>query len=470
MTNKNGMRRLAAAALVFGLVGSMTACDLDKLLEVTDRDRVTEGTLDDPDVIDVIVTGALGDFVGAYSGGESYLTVTALMADEFYSTGTFTTRTATDRRNQFTPQNGNTSDGTYVDFQQARRALKDAAERLAAHEDRGTGHEDYQLMKALEGYAILGLAEGWCSAVPLSYVDESGEFVYGPANTSADLADSAIAKFDASLAGGSNSLAAIGKARALLYKGQYAAAASAVSGVATDYVWAVPHSISGSDNTVFGMQQNGRYGLSNLEGGNGLAFLDEGTEYDDYGGAVVTAGDPRVPWTGPVPGFDEGIPQYLAIWYDDFNDDVPLATGIEARLIEAEAALANSQYGQVTTILNGLRADVATHMDNLYGWTTTGALADLPAATDQATAMDQLFHERGFWLLLTGHRLADLRRMVVPVAQGGYGMSQADVYPSGAYHKGGDFGTDVVFEIDFDESNNDNYSLDQCDVSSAGLN
>ncbi len=465
MTNKNGIRRLAAAALLFGLVGSMTACDLDKLLEVTDRDRVNEATLEDPDVIDVVVTGALGDFVGAYSGGESYLTVSALMSDEWYSAGTFTTRTATDRRDQFTAENGNTSDGTYTSFQSARRALKDAAIKLAAHPDRGTGHEDYQMVKALEGYAILGLAEGWCSAVPLSNVDEAGEFVYGSALTSAALADSAIAKFNASLAGGTNSLAAIGKARALTFKGDYAAAASAVAGVATDYVWFIPHSVSGSNNTIFSYQQNGRYSISNLEGGNGLAFLDEGVEYTDYGGTVVAAGDPRIAWYGPIPGFDEGIDQYMAIWYDDFGDDVPLATGIEARLIEAEAALANSQFGQVTTILNGLRADVTTHLGNLYSFVADGTLADLPAATTQAEAMDQLFHERGFWLYLTGHRLADLRRMVA-----NYGMAQSDVYPSGAYFKGGDYGTDVVFQMDFDESNNTEYSLDQCNVSSAGLN
>jgi len=132
--------------------------------------------------------------------------------------------------------------------------------------------------------------------------------------------------------------------------------------------------------------------------------------------------------------------------------------------LSAEAALAADNYGGVTTILNGLRQDVVAHMDNLFEWTpdATETLADLPAAGDEATAMDQLFHERGFWLYLTGHRLADLRRMVA-----NYDMQQQDVYPSGTYFKGGNYGSDVVFEIDFDESNNDNYSLDQCNVSSA---
>lgn len=470
MTKRNGIRRLAAAALLFGVVGSTTACDLDKLLDVTDRDRVTEGTLLDPDVIDVVVAGALGDFTSAYAGGESYLTVSALITDEFYSSGSFPTRTVTDRRDQVPPDNGNTSDGTYVNLQQARRALKDAAEKVASNEDLGPDSEDYQLMRALEGFAILALAEGWCSAVPLSYVDEGGEFVYGSALSSGALVDTAIAKFDASLAGGSNSLAAIGKARALTYRGDYAAAAAAVAGVATEYVWHIPMSVSGTSNTIFSYQSNGRYSLSRNEGINGLPFALAGTQYDTLpsgDGVVVAEGDPRAPWSGPDPGFTPAIDMYMAAFHDSYIVDIPLATGIEARLIEAEAALDAQQYSQAYTILNDLRADADALITGLYGWTPPGTLDPMTTSTDPAVARADLFYERGFWLLLTGHRLGDLRRMV---AQEGYGMPQNTVYPSGAYHKDGNYGTDVVFQMDFDESNNENYDLNQCDVSNANLN
>ncbi len=85
----------------------LAACD--ELLEVTDPDRVAEASLEDPDFIDVQVAGAVGDFTEAYSGGgDSFLSTTSLITDEFFSTGTFGTRTATDRRNQQTPANGNT--------------------------------------------------------------------------------------------------------------------------------------------------------------------------------------------------------------------------------------------------------------------------------------------------------------------------------------------------------------------------
>jgi len=46
-----------------------------------------------------------------------------------------------------------------------------------------------------------------------------------------------------------------------------------------------------------------------------------------------------------------------------------------------------------------------------------------------------VFDERGYWLFLTGHRQGDLRRMVRV-----YGFPQEQVYPSGYYVFGGQYG------------------------------
>lgn len=70
-----------------------------------------------------------------------------------------------------------------------------------------------------------------------------------------------------------------------------------------------------------------------------------------------------------------------------------------------------------------------------------------------------MFAERANWLFLTGHRLGDLRRLVWQ-----YGRAQGDVYPVGPYHKSGDYGTDVVFPIDFDEANNPDFEHSACSV------
>ena len=430
--------RVATLSLLIATVG-LAGCDLDELLEVEDREVVSPGSLEGPNGLPVVVAGAFGDFAAAYSGatrGDSYVTVTALMADEFFSSGTFATRTATDRRDQQSPANGNTSDDAYNDLQFARRALKDAAARVA--NEVGTADPDYRELKALEGYTLLMLGEAFCSAVPLSNVVD-GEFTYGPPLTSSALFDSAVARFDVSLNAGANDLARIGKARALLAGGDAAAAAAVVAGLPTSYVYLTFHSESGSSNDVYSKQNNGRFSQSDLEGGNGPALR--------------SAGDPRTPWEeDPLGGFDENIPLYHSLLYTAFADDHPLATGVEARLIEAEAEYQASDYAGMNTILNTLRSGSGL------------GLADLPVPGSAAAALDQLFDERAFWLFLTGHRLGDLRRLMYQ-----YGQAEDAVYPTGAYHKGGSYGNDVVFPIDFDEENNTQYDPAACNVQSAAI-
>lgn len=441
------VRRAAGLALVLGVLG-FTACEFDDLLNVEDRDVVNPATLDDPAVLPVVIAGALGDFTGAFSGGESYLTVTGVMSDEFFSSGTFPTRTATDRREQFPPAGGNTTDAIYNSLQFARRALQDAAVRVA--EVRSATDADYLKLKALEGYTLVLLAEAFCSAVPLSRV-EGGEFIDGVPLSGMQLLDSAIVRFDAA---GSAELAAVGRARALLDQGNYAAAAAAAASVPTDWSYAVVHSEAGANNGIFTLQSNGRYSQSDLEGGNGESFREPE--------------DPRVPWTHTGGGFDEAYPLYVSNRYNDYSDPVILASGVEARLIEAEADLQADDFAGMTATLNALRAQSADIMGdwvpNYEAQVDDTDLAPLGVPANADAARDMLFSERAFWLFLTGHRLGDLRRLVYQ-----YGLPQNAVYPSGAYHKGGTYGADVVFPLDFDEANNEHFSHDMCDVQSAGI-
>ena len=195
-THRNRLRRLAGLGVLIASVG-LTGCDLDELLTIGDRDTVNPGTLEDPAVIDVVIAGAIGDFTDSFSGGDQYVTVSGLMADEFFSAGTFTTRTATDRREQFTAANGNTSDGSYVNFHQARRALAAAAVKVADHADYGPTSATYAELKALEGYTLVHLAEGWCSEIAISHEVE-GAFVYGSPVSSSAVLDSAMVRFQAS--------------------------------------------------------------------------------------------------------------------------------------------------------------------------------------------------------------------------------------------------------------------------------
>ena len=443
----------AVAALGAGLL--FTGCDTDELLEVVDSENVTPATLDNPDLIDVVYAGAIGEFTTAYagSGGDAFLSSVGVFTDEFFSTGTFSTRTATDRRNQFIPDDGNLTDGAYINLHQARHALRDATERIEEWE--GTTDPYYQELKALEGYTVLTLAEGYCGPLPFSQLEEDGSFSYGePISIDAAL-DMAIGMFQAA---GSSSLTSVARGRALLSKGEYAAAGAAVSGVPTSFVYFIPHSVNGDRNALYSLQGNGRYSLSDMEGGNasGLPFR--------------SANDPRVPWyrdpTQPD-GFDEDFPLYKSKRHYAFDAPLPMASGVEARLIEAEAALATGNGVAMVGILNDLRADWLNLMLGMFPGADldTGATLDpLTDPGDAAGRRDLLFYEKAFWLFGTGHRQGDMRRLVRD-----YGMNQADVYPSGAYHKGGDHGSDIVFPLEFDEEgNNPNYQHSLCNVQSGG--
>jgi hypothetical protein len=233
-----------------------------------------------------------------------------------------------------------------------------------------------------------------------------------------------------------------------------------VADVPTSFIHFIEHSANSGrqNNPLFSLQANGRYTLSDREGANGQPFL--------------TAQDPRAPWTeDPRGGFDNSIRLFIDHRYPSFGSDVVLADGIEARLIEAEAALRAGDVTTWLTKLNELRADVGTLMAARYeGYTTrvpgpnnpTSTLAPL---TDPGTAdarVDLMFSERAFWLLDTGHRLGDLRRLIRQ-----YNRTESTVFPSGAYHKGGVYGTDVNFPIPFNETQNPNFSLDQCNTKQA---
>lgn len=443
---------------------AVAGCDTDELLEVTDPDTVNPGTLEDPDLIDIVVTGAIGEFTTGYTGtgGDAFLAVGSLMADELFSSGTFTTRTATDRREQFSAQNGNTSDGAYINLQQARRALKDAAIDVAENPNLGAGSDEYGWMKALEGYTYVALAEGWCSGIPISNVDpETGEFVYDDGNTTAELLNAAIVRFDEAIAQGGEfaDLARVGKARAQVQLGQYGPAATTVGSVADDYVYHVLNSENTSNNSIWALQANGRYSISDDEGSGGDNPL------------FRSEADPRIQWfEDPSGGFDAGIPLYVSLKYTGRPSPFALASGVEARLIEAEAELDADDFQGMVDILNALRADVLTLMPVLQpdyeegvGENPATTLAALPTPATRDEAIDVLFEERARWLFLDGHRLGDLRRLVRD-----YGRASADVYPSGDYHKGGSYGPDVVFEVDFDESNNVEYDINSCNVESVG--
>ncbi|MFL5540077.1 MAG: hypothetical protein ACJ8J0_13890 [Longimicrobiaceae bacterium] len=477
---------LLAAALAL----PMAACNTDNLVEVKDPARLPPEALDNPGAVPSLINGAIRQLYVAYSGAgdDGYIPVSGVFSDEMYYGDTFTTRRALDIRTQQNPALGNQQDVSFNRLQQTRLNARRAYAAIQKFfPDDGANKS---LMRAVEAYTYVTLGEGWCGNVPFSVVPESGtidptQIEHGTPLTTAQIFAAAVTRFTEALAlDPGNNLAAVGKGRALLDAGDYAGAAAAVAGVPTTWVFFIEHSANTGtqNNALYQLQANGRYSLSNDEGGpitpaaerpSGSAATDNGEGFN-----FRSENDPRVPYTGDfdrllapsVSGPNVCFSSSVPCWYDN-NDpnndaDLPLASGIEARLIQAEAQLnAGNTAGWLTT-LNTLRANVASLLgvyrpDQIQTLPVSPGVPSLPALADPGTFQTRLMltmHERAFWMYLTGHRLGDLRRLVR-----NYGFTQDQVFPSGAFWRsGGTYGTDVAFVVPFNEQNNPNFSADQC--------
>jgi len=166
----------------------------------------------------------------------------------------------------------------------------------------------------------------------------------------------------------------------------------------------------------------------------------------------ASANDPRVPVQGATnnaarKGFDGSTPWVGQLLYGQ-TDPFPVLTGIDARLIEAEAKLAAGDYAGMFTILNALRTSAQT-----IGAKTIAAmpaLVGVPTTKDAALAI--YFREKAFWQFGRGFRLGDLRRLIRQ-----YGKTQDQVFPVGAWFKGGNYGTDVNIPTNDVELTNPNF-------------
>ena len=442
-------------------------------LRVTDPDILTPGQLTDPSKLPTVRAGAIGDFSLAYSGDgsdgsgacggpgctEGATMYTGLLADEWINSETFPTRIEVDARTIHVT-NGDL-DTWFRTLSRSRRSAENAAGGYAKLAPTDPGYPE---MLSLAGYAYIFFAENFCNGVPISQATPSGALVYGDPLTNAQLLDTAIARFDSALAvssdAGMTSLASVGKGRALLDLGSFGTAATAVTGVPTSFAYLLEHSenTDRENNGVFKANvQDQRYSAADSEGTNGFPFR--------------SLPDPRTPIVlDPAgTGFDGTTPLYDNLRYGNRAASITLATGVEARLIEAEAALQagdTANGGGFYAALNDPRVNAASRsyfdLTTAAGTPGIGVLSTLSTAdaTVAGGAVKLLFNERARWLWLTAHRLNDLRRLVRPLGQrGGYGRPVETVFPTGPYFKTQFpvYGTDVNFPIPIDELNNPHF-------------
>jgi hypothetical protein len=423
---RHAYRRVPRAWLVAVLVPALLA-RCSSLTDVDPIDVVQPDQLETPEGAEALRAGALGAFALAYSsqnpfaGTEgTYIGFSGLMADEF--TFALASSGGVDARNLPDP-----SPNIVYDRLQAARinALQAIGtfQRVAPAEGGKIGQ-----LFATVGYIELFFGESFCSGVPLSTIDD-GEPVYGQPVPTASLFTQAMAHFDsagfyASAGGSALELSRVGRGRALLNLGRFDDAAAAVAAVPGEFQSLVEHATTVQPNAVFLAMNQLRISVANTEGSNGLDF--------------VTAADPRVPTQALGLGTDGFTPVFAFTGYGTDAAPVVLASGLEARLIEAEAALQRGDATAWLQILNQLR--VANGL---------GALADPGTQVDREALH---FRERAFWLFATGHRHGDLRRLIRQ-----YGRNPEAVFPTGAYKNQGLYGTDVTMTLPVTERINPNY-------------
>jgi len=427
-TTRVAARRWAGGIAV-GLLLGLGACD--SVLEVNDPDIIVDagsaaGAL-------ALRNGVVHRFNQAMDGSgdapDGYFLMGGLLADEWRSGDTFEQRNTTDFRIV------QTTNSFIADlFRRANRVRNEGQAAInALRQYSPTPLSNIGQMFAFMAFSENQIGEFFCNGIPFTELD-GNQIIFGnPVSydsaykRAVNHADSALTWLAGADSARIRQFASVIKARALLNRNLPAAAATAVANVATGFQYLSTHSTNSTDNVIWLQSRSlRRLVIGDLEGTNGLNFR--------------SAADPRIPTSAVGNSFDNSLQGIVAptIW-DERTDPVVIASGIEARLIEAEALL---RAGDVTNFLAKLNAARATG-------------TDLPALTDPGSTVareDLLFRERAFWMFSTGHRLGDLRRLIRQ-----YGRAENTVFPTGVWFKGGPFGSDVNFPIPFSETNNPNF-------------
>jgi hypothetical protein len=433
-------RGTAAGVLVAALALTVVGCS--RLTDVAPPSNIVDpGTAATQEAAVSMYTGALYKTSLALGGlpgitSTSFVAVSGLFSDEFTtqvlgSDGDYDTHKVTAQE-----ENNN---GPYELLNAARIAADQAITNLGNYT--ATTPASYRAeMHALKGYIYVMFSELYCSGIPFSYLVPGGNLVYGAAESKTQMLDDAVAQFDSALTLAADSarivqFAAVGKGRAYLDLGAFDSAAAAVASVPTSFAYQFGYSTAqqtysnflANETTTGSGPSSVSLFMSDREGGNGINY--------------VSSNDPRV-----ASFLAGGRP--LPSKYSTPSAPIVLASGIEARLIEAEAALRAHDVAGWAGILNTLRTngsfttkdtvvgtlpDTMTVQDTLWfaGTGNVAGVGPLPLnqtinAPNDSIRADVMFRERAMWLYGTGHRQGDMRRLIAQ-----YQRQATNVYPGG---------------------------------------
>ncbi len=437
-------------AVVAMSVLALAACSPSDVLVVHDPDVINPTDVQSAAGANSVRLGALARLDAATSGGnansEGLFLLSGLLADEWNNGDSFIARWEVDQRS-ITAQNNFLTEVDRM-LHRARLSASFAIDLLKQFNPLGPP-ADVAEMYFVQAYVENAIGEHYCNGLIISNVVNGAE-EYGSGMTTQAAFERALAHADSGLTlitGSStadvkirNALAVI-KGRILVNLNRLPEAATAVAPVPTSFKYQMLQSQTTNDNVIWTYNNIARrYSVSTGEGTNGLDF--------------ATANDPRVPTCLGGDNVCKAIgvsinqrddKSAFPIWVQRIwtarDNPVTITGGVEARMIEAEAALKAGNPALMVTKLNQARTEGGV----------TGLAANLTDPGTSAAQVNLIFRERAFWMFSTGHRTGDLRRLIKY-----YGRTPETVFPTGGWHKGGNYGPDVNFPVPQAEENNPN--------------
>ena len=444
-SRRASLRRIAGHATLVALGAGalpMMSCSPSDFLDIRDPDIILPGDVQSPAGANATRIGALARLNEATSGGESLFLLGGLFTDEWINGDSFIARQEIDQR-------AVTIENTFLTtanraLHRARLTAEQALDLMAEWTPEAPAWQ-FAEMHLVQAYVINLMGEHYCNGIVLSTIVD-GEPEFGSPMTVVAALERALGHADDGLAleFGTDTASLrvrnalrVTRGRILLNLDRVSDAAAAVAGVPTSFRYLMGHAQTANSNNIWLFNNDARrYSVGNSEGTNGMNFATAG----DPRLRVCHGGDATCRANGVTRNVrdDLSAPYYVQLIWPRREDPVAIIDGIEARMIEAEGQLDAANPDSALALLNVARA------------TVTGLTPLTQPATDEAR-IDQLFRERAFWFFSRGHRVGDLRRLIKY-----YGRAEDDVFPTGAWHKGGNYGNDVNVPIPQAELNNPN--------------
>lgn len=446
-------RGVIGAVAAFASLTILSACDVkNELLQPQNPGIVDNSAVATAAAAAALRVGALGRWrqMAVAQSGETLWPEIGHMADEFMNADFQPDRNDVDQRTM----SSNSPYANYPVITQARGFVRDAITAEATFEAAKT--TDIAELWMVLAHIEMSLAENFCNGIPLGS-NKAGIVDYSTAEfkprTNKEVLDVALTHLDtaaAVLGTGTDAASTfvrqaitVIRARILMDEGQFAAGAALVPTgtipTTYQYLWTTSTGSTSDDNAVWILNNSvSRVSVADAN------VVYQGKTYTTLNAIpFASANDVRVPVvTGASQKLvaEDGLtPLFLQQLWKGRDDPIPVVSGIDARLIEAEGKLQANDFAGMMTILNALRA-AGPSIGN-YKVPVMAALTD-PTPTTKDAAATLFFKEKAFWTFGRGQRLNDMRRLVRQ-----YGRTQDKVFPSGSHYKGGTYGSDVNFPV-----------------------